>query len=846
MLIQDRGRVGSRLGRGAGRGGAVATVLIAVLLTLLATLLAAAPATAQSPDADPPSGPGGELRGTVVDAESGSPLAGADVVVFGEGGGVVARAAAGTDGRFLVEGLPPGPYRLEVVFIGRGTVTLSDLTLEAGSPALDVGRLEMGREPIDLEGIQVETDRAEVTFEADRSVYHVGEMAATAGGTLADALEGVPELDLDLEGRLELEGNAPEIYLNGRPAPMDPQSLAAFLEQFPAELVERIEVIPNPSARYQAEGAGGIVNIVLQEGAELGLSGSVFANASTRGQTGTGGRLAVQRGILTTNLGLNLRHTDQRSTAHDLRQNLVTDPNTFLEQDRESRDGPLTAGLDLRAEIQGGENLVVWSRARIDGTDGDAWTHTRIQEWDEWAEPAPTSERRVHTDRDRTSGALSLGFDYRIGGSRDHELSGRLEGDRNRNDQLRTRSTFGLADVDLAGLDPAVGWDDILLDAQELDHRLQDRANRGYRLDYVRPLGEALQVEVGVSGHHRDHDNDRRVEAALPDGIGTPQEGAVATEGFFHGQRFHSGYLTAAGRRGDLALQAGLRVERTSTLFRLPDGNAFDSRYTRLFPSVNARWQAGSATQLRVSYSQRIRRPGPGALNPIDQSSDPFTREMGNPDLAPQFTHSYRVDARWTGSLGSLSLSPSYQLTTDEWLDIRTVDAQGVATETPENLGTTRRYGLGVTASLRAPDGWRGSLTARGARESREGGPEAIALVTGRSYTSWSLRGNLSKQVTRDLSLQSRMNYRPGRAVPQGRVSSRVTTRVGARLRVMDRRGSVNLTLQNPLESATSRSETRDATHIQMGESTRPLRAAVLSFSYAFGGGGAGEARRGR
>jgi outer membrane receptor protein involved in Fe transport len=818
-------------------------LLLACLV--LSLFLAPAPTVAQIPER-PPSAPSdarsdSALLGTVVDAESGAPLVGADVVVFRAGGGVVARAVPGTDGRFRVEGLPPGAYRLEVIYLGRGTVTLSGLELEAGSGPLDVGRLEMGAHPIDLEGIQVETARPEVTFEADRNVYHVGEMAATAGGSLADALEGVPELELDVDGRLELEGNTPEIYLNGRPAPMDAESLAAFLEQFPAELIDRIEVIPNPSARFQAEGAGGIVNIVLQEGAELGVSGSVFANAGTRGTTGAGGRLAAQRGALTGNVGVNLRRTDQRSSAFDQRQNLVTDPGTFLEQDRESRDGPLTAAIDLRAEYQAGENVVVWTRARLDGTDGEAWTHTRIREWDEGDLPAPTAERRVENDRDRTSGALTLGFDYRIGGARDHELSGRIEGDRNRNDQLRTRSTYGLVGE----------WEDVFLDARELDRREQDRSNGGYGLDYARPLGGGLQVEVGVSGHHRDHDNARRVEAVLPAtgsaaGAILPSEGAVATEGFFHGQRFHSGYLTTSGRRGDLALQAGLRVERTSTLFRLPDGEAFDSHYTRLFPSVNARWQANSATQLRFSYSQRIRRPGPGALNPIDQSADPYTREVGNPDLAPQFTHSYRVDLRWSGALGSLALSPTYQLTTDEWLDIRTVDALGVATESPENLGTTRRYGMSVTASLRERDGWRGSLTARGARESREGGPEALAMAWDRSLANWSLRGNLSKQINRDLSLQSRLNYRPGRAVPQGRVSGQVTTRVGARLRVMDRRGAVNLTLQNPLESATSRSETRDATHIQIGERTSSRRAAVVSFSYAFGGGGSGEGRRGR
>lgn len=804
---------------------------LADLLVVASVVIAGAPLSAQAPSA-------AAIRGLVVDDATGSPLAGADIAVWlvdgplasepqgaAAPGEVVDRTISDSDGRFVVAGLAAGTYRLEISFIGRGTVRVSDLRIQDGTSDLHVGRLEMGTRPIDLHGIQVVADRPEVTFQADRNVYHVGEMTTSAGGSLADVLDDVPELELDLDGRIELEGNAPEIYLNGRPAPLDQESLAAFLEQFPADLIDRIEVIPNPSARYRAEGAGGIVNIVLHEDAELGLTGSLFANANTRGQGGSGGRVALQRGSVTLDGGAHVRHSSQRSSSFSLRQNLGIDPNTFLEQARESREGPLNAGLDLRAEYQPSENLLVFGRARLNGTDLESTSSTRVREWDQAGEPAPTSERLVRSDGDRRSSDLSLGFEYRVAGSREHEISGRIEGDRNLNDQLRIHSTFR----------PEEAFDDLVLEGELRDDRHQDRGNAGYRLDYARPLGEALQLEVGVSGHHREHDNVRAVEGAGLAGA-TPAGEGVPAQGFFHGQRFHSGYVTAAGRRGDVAVQGGLRLERTATTFRLPEGEAFGSRHVRIFPSLNARWQAGSAVQFRLSYSQRIRRPGPEALNPIDQSADPYTREVGNPDLAPQFTHSWRMDTRWSGSLGSISVTPTYQLTTDEWVDIRTVDRDGVATETAGNLGTTHRYGLGVTASLRAPDGWRGSLRAQGAREIRDGGPEEIALATGRSFSSWSLRGNLSRQLNPNLSLQSRVNYRPGRAVPQGRVSARVTTRVGARLRVLDRRGALTLNLQNPLESATSEFETRDASHIQFGESTRSRRAAVLSFSYAFGG----------
>src|SRR5690606_39818292 len=175
------------------------------------------------------------------------------------------------------------------------------ITIIAGATtsALDLGTIQMTTAAITLDEVTVTAEPDAVVYAPDRDIYSVDAMPAAAGGTATEALGQVPELEVDINGEVTLRGNAPTLYINGRPAPMRGESLAVFLQQFPAENIQSIEVMPNPSARYEAEGAGGIVNIVLKRGVRLGLTGNVFANGGSRGEVGTGARATYQAGDLT-------------------------------------------------------------------------------------------------------------------------------------------------------------------------------------------------------------------------------------------------------------------------------------------------------------------------------------------------------------------------------------------------------------------------------------------------------------------------------------------------------------------------------------------------------------------
>ena len=767
----------------------------------------------------------GAVFGTVVDGETGEPFEAVQVELIGiESDEQVAGGSTDGRGAFRLEGIAPGLYLIRASFIGYGQAESEAVEVPSDGGDVEVDPIVLRVQAIQVEGVEVEADRPEVSFETDRTVYRVDGLPAVGGGAATDALGNVPELDVDVDGSLSFEGNTPEIYLNGRPAPMDGDALTAFLEQFPADMIDRVEVIPNPSARYDAEGSGGIVNIVLKEGTDLGVTGNVFGNMGTRGDLGTGARVNMMRDGLSLQVGGFLRQSRRETLSTRFQENLLADPLNFLERERSADRDNLTAGVDVSVETELREGLLIWGTARVNDEDRDAETATLDRRLDSDRQLTSEFQRLSTTDRDRTTldgrTGLSLEMDSDRG---DHEWSVEARWNRRQDDRFSLSETLALED-DLVAADPVL--------ARGLEDQLgEERSRITLRTDYTRPVGEETQVEVGLRSQLRDRDSNQFRRLLLGDELDEQTD-----TGYTYTRNFHSGYLTLSRSLGPLGTQIGLRAERTDTRFQLPTGESFDNDYLSVFPTVNLNWRIDRGRQVRVSYGQRIRRPWPGRLNPIDRSDDPLVREVGNPDLEPQYTHHARIEGRWSGELGTLSFAPFFRYTTNEWTGIRRVDESGVATETWENLASSRQMGASVTASFREMAGIRGRIRVSGRREVRDAGPLDLSMPAG-SFR-WSVRGNASSQITSALGAQMRVTYNPAREVPQGRISSSVMTQVGVRHRFLDRRASVNVMIRDPFDLYDSTFQSRDPSFLELGGTNESRRAAVVSFSYNLGSPG--------
>ncbi len=602
------------------------------------------------------------------------------------------------------------------------------------------------------------------------------------GAATADLLRNMPELDVDLDGRISMNGSPTEVYIDGRPAPMNGLSLTAFLEQFPAENIERVEVITNPSARYGAQGTGGIVNIVLREGVELGLTGAAFANGGTGGQAGLGTRATLQRGPWTLNGGLDVGRQDRESSSFDLRQNLITDPATFLEQESSAHRTGTSGNGDLELRYQPDERARFWIEGRLGGSDDASDGLSSTVHQDENRAPTAAYQRLNTLDASDWSGRVGTGFSYEWERRR-HELEIELELDRNGN-QEETREE----------LDPILqGSGDQLFPAElTLEEERQRERELRLEVDYVRPWTEDGRLEVGYHLESASTGNDRSL-SLTDDGAPLPP-----TElGFEHDQLFNSAYVTLQRQLGAFGVQVGVRGEHADTRFEIPTGEVFDNDYMSWFPSASVSARLDDEKQLRLSYSRRIGRPSPSVLNPIDRSTDPLNRRVGNPFVDPEYTHSVSLDATWSTSLGRLRLSPYYRRSDGGWADITVVDEDGVSTRYPENLTSEERYGASVTAWLPRGSTVNGFLRVGGDRTVRDA--SNLSDRYSGSSLRWQTRLNLETTLTEDLSVEGQFNYSPAVDLPQGRSDARVSTDFGLRYRFMDRRASLRMSFEDPL-----------------------------------------------
>jgi hypothetical protein len=780
------------------------------LPTLVLVLAAVAPLVAQ---------PAGQIRGRVTGAD-GAPVTGASVVARSLADTTRALSAlTQADGGFRLQA-PAGRYRLAVTHLGYQPYT-REVAITAESLTAELGAITLTTAAVAVEGVTVEGQRSAVVVMPDRTVYHTRDMPAVQGGVATDALRTVPELDVDLQGKVTLLGATPRVHINGRPTPMQGEALQQFLQQLPADRIERIEVMPNPSARYEAEGAGGIVNIVLKSNSGLGLSGSLGLTTGTRGQTGGFGNLAYQQGRLTLFGNGSLNFHERSSSSYDLRQNLVADPTTYLLQEGRWGNRGHWSRADLSAEFRLGARSHLWSSLSGGGYGTDSEGRSAFTFMDAARDPTERYDRISDSRWGRTQADGSLGFKHVIEEGR-HEFS--VEARRSHHGGVNDgRFLKQLFDVDGAqlGLPP-----ELMINENDEDER-----RTWLKADYERPVA-GTRVQLGYQANLQTTTNEQRRDLFSEESATLPV--ASTRQGFRYDEAFHQAYLTLSRSVGKLSMQAGLRAEQAHTeLMVAGGGDTYENEYVSLFPNANLGYDLGSGRRLALTYSRRIQRPWIWFLNPVDGSSDPMTRRVGNPGLRPQYTHSFGGSLAWNGPRGSLRFAPYHRATENDWGQITRADSAGVLTTTWENVASVRSTGAQLSAMLRSSGRLSGNLGVGLHHDTRDA--SNLSQDYSGSYVRYSANGNATLALQKTLNLQAMLWYSSPQELPQGRRSAFVMSSLGLRKQLLDNKATINLRVEDPFDMARHNVETRDRTHVQTARNSWSMRSAALSVSYNFG-----------
>ena len=764
----------------------------------------------------------GEIRGRVVNTASKTPIVGATVDVTAPGsGGSLARAATGADGVFHVQGLKPGRYHVHIRRLGYKPWDIA--SVDVASSSVDVGTVALTAVPLELQSIAVTEKRQDVQLAPDRNTYVVREMPTTKGGNALDVLRTVPAVDVDIDNVVSLRGNSGvTVQINGRPSPLKPAQLGDFLAQLSADMVDKVEVISNPSARDDPTGVAGIINLVLKEDVDAGTSGGATLTGATTTQANAGVNVGYDHKALSLygSYGF-LRDRRPRSEAL-FRENDYLTPLTYLDefstriQERQIHTLTGSAGYKL-AEHDDISLDLLYSSRHDDESNGIVYRALDAGSALAGVTDRLSSGTNQENDFD---GTLAMKHAFAEKG---HTLSAELRAVRHSEGGPTVVAAHALS---LAGA-PLSTTD------QETQQNLERPEENSLKVDYIRPLAPGVRFETGYKGAF-DHFHTALDTRVLDAAHGTYLLDASRTSDFTYQQDVNAVYGMLTGQRGKLQFQGGVRMEHASTEFHVASVNTpFDNTYNSIFPSALAAYNIDEATQVKLSYSARIRRPDDAdELDPIPHYSDPLNLSRGNPFLKPEHTSAFEFGVQHTAGKTTLQLTPFFRRTFDAVRTLRSIDSAGVTTRTFANVATSDSYGGDATLAVSGTrlSGFVGSSAYRQVSNASNVSPDLSINTFG-----WRARANGAFRVSKTVDVQALFSYQAAMTVEQGWNASRTQFNLAARQKLMEDQLSLTLRVIDPFNTSRELATTLDPHFTQTSNRARAIRGLLLSVNWTFG-----------
>ncbi|MBF9223689.1 TonB-dependent receptor domain-containing protein [Hymenobacter ruricola] len=686
----------------------------AVLLTALlgASSVASAqqtPGSGQRPAATAPASPraaAGRVSGTVTDAATGKPVSYASVAVLDAAGTPVNGGVCGDDGKFVLPGIPAGTYKVQVSFVGYKNEERPGVVVTAGA-ATDLGTVKLEVSAQKLGEVVVTAQKPLIEERVDRTVYNAENDQTARGGDATDVLKRVPLLSVDLDGNVSLRGSSNiRVLINNKPSAIAANSIADALRQIPAEQIKTVEVITSPSAKYDAEGSGGIINIITKtnnlSGGTLGIDASVGTRSSNINLNGS-----LRTGKMGFSLnaggraGYNIPGSfTNEQTVRTLAQS-YRDPVTGVVTNIPASSYSTLQSADTKQNQGFGRSVLGW--------DYDIDPHNSLQA------SLSYGARRSNNDQSRltTISTSSQGNSVRDVSVVDN--SGTVDASLNYTHTFeKPQQEFSILTL-YSRNDRTNDFTNTVLNSDfSTASRLRNdnpSANEEFTVqaDYQSPIGKTQVLEFGAKDILRRVNSDYSyLEAQGENGAFVPRPGVTLNNGFNYRQNVAAGYVayTMSLPKG-FTLKPGVRYEYTTISADFKDGKAVDiPDYGVLVPSVNFSRKLANGNVVKLAYNRRIQRPSLQFLNPNRQQSNPLVYTEGNPNLEPEYTNNYELGYSTLVKKVNLNLSAFARNTTGSIQSVRTpdVDANNVPTGIQRvgyaNIGNEDAYGASVFASV--------------------------------------------------------------------------------------------------------------------------------------------------
>lgn len=781
--------------------------------------------------AQPPGGFGGattikgHIKGTVVDANTGEPVEFATVVLLARNGSTQLDGQITDEkGDFKMTGLNAGIYNIKINFLGYEDILIEKLETTPKKPDIDLGNIKLSTDAVTLETAEVSAESALIENRIDKIVYNADKDATNSGGDATDVLRKVPLLSVDLDGNVSLRGSQNlRILVNGRPSTIFASSVSEALKSIPSDQIKSVEVITTPSARYDGEGSGGIINIITKKKEAQGFTGTVNSSIGNR-QNNAGLNLNALMGRFGLNGGLNSFWSWKRDgTSKFLREDLNESSNVIRTITQDGKTGNRVVGVNgnLGAfyDFNAYNSINLTGRYNSFSLFNDGTINGALNDLIDAANNTSFS-------RNSSNENLNSGFDFTTdykktwADQKEKELifAFQLSGNEsNAENILDQNGNIPIYQRDINNVN----------DGLNLEYTFQ--------VDYVHPFSDKVKMETGVKSVLRRIESDYTTtvkESDTDEFVIAPQ----LTDLFNYDQDVYAGFLSFNLKLGEKwGLVAGTRYEHTEIggTFR-SENPSFKNSYQNLLPSIILNRKLNMFSGIKASYTKRIQRPSLFYINPFTAITDPNNLQIGNPNLEPEIVDQYELAYNTYIKGVVLNASIYYRQTSDLIESFLNVDDGGIASQTTFlNIGSADNIGFNffTQATLFKILTLRGNINYNRYEGSGNVGGERLT----RTANVWNGFGSGSLQFNKKLRMDLFGFFRGRNQTLQGTNPSFGIMSLGLNYQV-SKRTSFGIRVVEPFNpNKTFPSELQGADFRQSSVFTIPFRSFGLSFSHKFG-----------
>ncbi|TKC12338.1 TonB-dependent receptor [Pedobacter polaris] len=778
----------------------------------------------------------GKISGKIVDAQTNETIPFASAILLDRKTKVTVKIVqTDVDGAFTMTNLPKGVFTFKASYVGFQTMVRDSVSISDVIKVVDFGNIKMKTAKGNiLNEVTVTAPKTTMQLGIDKKVFSVDQSLVSEGGSASDLLQNVPSVQTDIDGNVSLRGSAGvRVLIDGKPSLIAGGNIAQILQSIPASSIESVELITNPSAKYDAEGQSGIINIVLKKNKKLGFNGSLALSAGNRDNYNANTSLSFQNKKINLYGNYGYRYGNRLGGGYNNIDYIdpanPTVPTSFADQLSNSNDLNKSHNLKAGIDYYLAEKSVISFSTGFNLRNEDENELLSIDRLGAARNPIELSRRRNVENGDGKSLDLNLDFSQKFKNPKE-ELTfnfGFSQGDNN---------SFQVYNTNIYNSNGTTVND---LDVQQTD-RFSFNRNYNAQLDYTLPFGKLGKIEAGLRSQIRIAESSTYAEELSPVNSQFNFNYALSNE-FNNKDQVHAAYVNYQNQVNNFGYQIGLRAEDAALDTRL---GAYDINsnlnyipgrvaYTRLYPSVFLTQKLKGDQQVQLSYSRRVNRPRGWDTNPFLDVSNPLNYRQGNVNLLPEDVHAFELSHSKFWTKFSLISSVYMRQTNDVIQRIRTEpDANGITITTPQNLTRSINSGLELIGKFDLFKSW--NFTANvNLYQSKIQGVPAFGIV---ENSGFSYNTNLTNNfvLPYGVTLQVRGEYRSREVMAQGIRKAMYGVDAGAKYD-LNKKASLSLNVRDVFSTRKWQMQTTGTTSVVDFSRYMQGTMANLTFSYRFG-----------